>query len=181
MKKHLIYYSHIDTTTRLDAIHVQLVNSLNDSQKPAATCRLDRISRDSFTLSCDQTNLNKLMANKASIAPKSNLTLESSFMLGEQVNATCQVIFSRRHSKDVFVLELKFHNLNDHNMHLIDTFVERCQEDNRKLKETNAEHKQIKQPETMPVNAQHFANFQNQPLSSAKAKEAQGSLYSKVA
>ena len=126
MKKHLIYYTHVITNRhQKDAIHVQTRVTDNQNKSQEVSCLLDRISRDGMTLSCDESTLNRLMPKKSSVAPKSPLTLATNFSLNENIQANCRVICTRRLSKNQFVLELKFFELAEKDMNLIDQFIEK--------------------------------------------------------
>jgi hypothetical protein len=125
MKRHLIYHSHVSTRSadyNTVCVEACIAGSAN---KQTATCQLDRISRDSMTLRCDQMTLNQLLPNKSGIAPKNPVSLSTSFHLDETVQANCRIIYTRRLSKDQFVLELKFSELAEKDQHLIDMFIEK--------------------------------------------------------
>jgi hypothetical protein len=127
MKRQLIYHTHV-ITNRQQSKPVQVQTRLIGDNNSSATisCSLDRISRDGMTLSCDELTLNQLMPKKACVAPKNPITLVTDFSLDEKIHANCRVIYTRRLSKNQFVLELKFFELAERDMNLIDQFIEKC-------------------------------------------------------
>lgn len=125
MKRHLIYYTHVKPNHEQNSpIHVQArLHEDNDKSVPL-TCILDRISRDGMTLSCDRMTLNLLLPNKSGIAPKNPVSLETEFSLNSAIKASCRVVYTRRLSKNEYILELKFHELTEKDMNQIDEFIE---------------------------------------------------------
>lgn len=130
MKRHLIYYTHVITNrNQKDAIRVKARVVSEENNSLEVSCLLDRISRDGMTLSCDESTLIKLMPKKSSVAPKNPLTLATNFLLDENIQPNCRVIFTRRLSKNQFVVELKFFELAERDMNLIDQFIEKSLND----------------------------------------------------
>lgn len=119
MKKQLIYHTHINTGLS-KKIEVNVKTELTN-----ALCYLDRISRDGMTLNCDTETLHKLMPNKASVAPKNPITLTTLFSLPKNIAAKCRVIFARRLSKNQFIMELKFVDIDESAMQHLDDYIEK--------------------------------------------------------
>lgn len=125
MKRQLIYYTHVSTNREQSApVQVQTRLIDNETKSISLKCSLDRISRVGMTLSCDKLTLNLLMPNRAGIAPKNPVTLETEFTLQSNIKASCRVIYVRRTSKNEFILELKFFDMTEKDMNLIDRFIE---------------------------------------------------------
>mgnify|MGYP000592638217 CR=1 FL=1 len=119
MKRQLIYHTHVNTNpSNKIAVCVE-----TDSTK--ANCYLDRVSRDGLTLSCDTETLHKILPNKASVAPKDPTSLDVLFTLSENIDAKCRVIFARRLSKNQFIMDLKFIEINESAMLHLDNYIEK--------------------------------------------------------
>ena len=126
MKRHLIYHTHVITNGQQEnAIRVQTRALGSDMKSEETSCLLDRISRDGMTLSCDESSLHQLMPKKSCAAPKNPLSIATNFCLEGNIQANCRVVFARRLSKNQFILELKFFELAEKDMNLIDQFVEK--------------------------------------------------------
>ena len=98
MKRQLIHHTHVDTS-QANKIQVKVKsNGVN------ANCQLNRVARDGLTLSCDAETLALLMPNKASVAPKDPILLNTRFLLSLQTEANCRVVFARRLSKNKFIM-----------------------------------------------------------------------------
>lgn len=148
MKKNLIYHSHV-TTSQSKKVSVKVKTDTTNT-----TCFLDRVSRDGLTLSCDTETLNKLIPNKASIAPKDPISLSTCFTLDQDIQAKCRVIFARRLSKDKFIIELKFVDIDEMDMHSLDGYIERTLRlGTSSTEELNIESKtQVIEPEVYKIN-----------------------------
>ncbi len=124
MKRQLIYHTHVVTTQCTNKPIVVEAHVQTPQQTAKTSCFLNRISRDSITLSCNQSNLNQLTPKHLS-NPGKAMTLTLNFILHKEVEAECRVLYARRLSKKEFVLELKFQQLSEASMQIIDEFVER--------------------------------------------------------
>lgn len=129
MKRQLIYHTHVDTN------HSEKIQVSVKSKDINAKCRLDRVSRDGLTLSCDASTLHLLMPNKSSVAPKDPISLNTNFFLSHNIEADCRVIFARRLSKNEFIMELKFVDISEHDMAHLNAFIEKSLSSN--LSKTN--------------------------------------------
>ena len=118
MKRQLIYHTHVNTNPS-NKIEVCVKT---DSTK--TKCYLDRVSRDGLSLNCDAETLHKIMPNKTSIAPKDPIALSAVFTLAENIEAKCRVILARRLSKDQFIMDLKFIEINEKAMMHLDNYIE---------------------------------------------------------
>tara|TARA_R110001592_G_scaffold138511_5_gene357776 strand:+ start:85236 stop:85715 length:480 start_codon:yes stop_codon:yes gene_type:complete len=119
MKRQLIYHTHVNTS-QLDKIVVKVQTESKNS-----TCYLDRISRDGLTLSCDSETLHSILPNKTVVAPKDPVSMNTTFALDKSINALCRVIFARRLSKDHFIMELKFVDINEQAKQDLDDYIEK--------------------------------------------------------
>ncbi len=124
MKRQLIYHTHVDTTQYANKPIVVEAHVQTPQKTAKTSCFLNRISRDCITLSCNQDNLNQLMPKHIS-APGQAMMLTLNFILHKEVEAECRVLYVRRLSKKEFVLELKFQQLSEASMQIIDEFVEK--------------------------------------------------------
>jgi hypothetical protein len=118
MKRQLIYHTHVNTSP------TNKIEVCVNTDFTSIHCYLDRVSRDGLTLSCDAETLRKIMPNKASVAPKDPITLTTAFTLTDSIEAQCRVIFARRVSKDHFILELKFTEINEQATLHLDNYIE---------------------------------------------------------
>ena len=136
MKKQLIYHAHVETgQENITTVRIS-TKDINE------TCYLNRVSRDSLTLACDASTLNKLIPNKVCVAPNSPILLKASFALSQNIEASCRVVFTRRLSKDKFLLELKFVGISEQDMSNLDVFIEKAL-DSRKTKTSNQKPAEI--------------------------------------
>ena len=120
MKKQLIYHAHVETEQE-NRIAVKI--STNDTNE---ICYLNRVSRDSLTLACDASTLNTLIPNKVCVVPNAPILLKANFALSQNIEASCRVVFTRRLSKDKFLLELKFVEISEQDMSNLDVFIEKA-------------------------------------------------------
>lgn len=118
MKRQLIYHTYVNTNPS-NKIEV-CVNTLSTETK----CYLARVSRDGLSLSCNAETLHSIMPNKTSIAPKDPIALSVLFTLAENIEAKCRVILARRLSKDQFIMDLKFIEINENAMMHLDSYIE---------------------------------------------------------
>lgn len=172
MKRHLIYYTHVNTNrNQKDAIRVQTRVLGEQNQAHGISCLLDRISRDGMTLSCDESTLNQLMPKKSPLAPKNPLTLATMFSLKEDIQAKCRVIYSRRLSKNQFVLELKFFELAERDMDLIDQFIEKSLNEGQVSADKNSgtEKAEVRAAIEAPKPSLHHLKVNAKPLFSKVA------------
>tara|TARA_R110001599_G_scaffold59077_1_gene163877 strand:- start:13 stop:492 length:480 start_codon:yes stop_codon:yes gene_type:complete len=119
MKRQLIYHTHV-TTNQSKNIAVKVKTGTENT-----ICFLNRISRDGITLSCNTEALHKLMPNKTSIDPKDPISFSICFTLDQNIQANCRVIFARRLSKDQFIMELKFIDIDEQAMQNLDAYIDR--------------------------------------------------------
>jgi hypothetical protein len=119
MKRQLIFHTHVNTN-QSKKIAVKVQSGIKQN-----TCYLDSVSRDGLTLSCDTETLHNLIPNKASVAPKDPISLSTCFTLDQNIQANCRVIFARRLSKDQFIMELKFVDIDEQAMLNLDHYIER--------------------------------------------------------
>tara|TARA_R110002167_G_scaffold282447_2_gene487691 strand:+ start:283 stop:768 length:486 start_codon:yes stop_codon:yes gene_type:complete len=118
MKKQLIYHTYVNTNpSNKIAVCVE-----TDSTQ--TNCYLDRVSRDGLSLSCDTETLHKIMPNKASIAPKDPIVLSVLFTISNNIEAKCRVILARRLSKNQFIMDLKFTEINESAMLHLNNYIE---------------------------------------------------------
>ena len=139
MKRQLIYHTHVNTE-QSNKIKVFL-----NSNTAGSVCYLDRVSRDGLTLSCDFDTLQTLMPNKSCIEPKNPISFETSFKLDKLIEAKCRVIFARRLAKDKFVLELKFIDISEQGMQLLDNFIEKALHSELKIADIESKQQITKQ------------------------------------
>lgn len=118
MKRQLIYHTYVNTNPS-NKIEVCVNTDATETK-----CNLARVSRDGLSLSCDAETLHKIMPNKTSIAPKDPITTSVLFSLAENIEAKCRVILSRRLSKDLFIMDLKFIEINENAMMHLDSYIE---------------------------------------------------------
>lgn len=118
MKRQLIYHTYVNTNPS-NKIEVCVNTDATETK-----CNLARVSRDGLSLSCDAETLHKIMPNKTSIAPKDPITISVLFSLAENIEAKCRVILSRRLSKDLFIMDLKFIEINENAMMHLDSYIE---------------------------------------------------------
>ena len=119
MKRQLIYHTHVNTNPS-NKIIVKVKTDIEST-----SCFLDRVSRDGLTLSCNTETLHKLMPNKVSVVPKDPISLSTCFTLDQNIEASCRVIFARRLSKDQFVMELKFVDIDEQARQHLDSYIEK--------------------------------------------------------
>lgn len=119
MKRQLIYHTHVNTNPS-NIIEVSVKTEFTD-----ANCYLDRISRDGLTLNCDAQTLHRIMPNKANVAPNNPIILTTDFSLSKKIQAKCRVVFARRLSKNQFIMELKFIDIDDGAMQHLDEYIEK--------------------------------------------------------
>jgi hypothetical protein len=144
MKRQLIFHTHI-STKQSNKIVVKVHSGTKQN-----TCYLDRVSRDTLTLSCDTETLHNLIPNKASVAPKDPISLSTYFTLDHNIQANCRIIFARRLSKDQFIMELKFVDIDEQAMLNLDSYIERTlrsgqntKEDHKIQTEPNIKHQEV--------------------------------------
>ncbi len=118
MKRQLMFHTHVNTGQS------KKISVLVQTEYEQEKCYLDRISRDGLTISCDTKTLQNIMPNKASVAPKDPISMRTTFKLDKSIHASCRVIFARRLSKDHFVMELKFVDINEQAMQDLDDYIE---------------------------------------------------------
>lgn len=118
MKRQLIYHTYVNTNPS-NKIEVCVNTDATETK-----CNLARVSRDGLSLSCNAETLHKIMPNKTSIAPKDPITTSVLFSLAENIEAKCRVILSRRLSKDLFIMDLKFIEINENAMMHLDSYIE---------------------------------------------------------
>lgn len=117
MKRNLRYHTHIKTNSPLKASA-----GANETQ----VCQLDSLSKGGAALKCNRETLDALLPNVMSIAPKKPSRLEISFTLSPEleIKGHCEVIYARRVSRDTFLLETQFAGMSEHQLKLIEDFVE---------------------------------------------------------
>jgi hypothetical protein len=118
MSKSLIYHTLINAQGEV------LVNT---SDKVAVSARMEGLARDGLLLQCDRKTLDTLIPRTTSISPKQSQILDISFGLAEvgKIEALCEVISIRRLARDTFELDLRFSEVNDRAIHVVDSYVER--------------------------------------------------------
>jgi hypothetical protein len=118
MSKSLIYHTLINT-------HGEVL--INTSDKVVVSTRMEGLARNGLMLHCDSKTLDNLFPRTSSISPKQSQTLDISFGLAEvgKIEAQCEVISVRRLAKDTFELDLRFSEVNDRAIHVVDHYVER--------------------------------------------------------
>lgn len=118
MKRHLIYHSHVDTHSGRS---IPVAVNLDDK---TIQTTLERISRNSLTLSCDELALSQLLPNYCKVGSKDPLVFQTEFKLHSTITLSSRVAYTRRTAKNNFLLEMNFMDVSEPAMRQIDAFIE---------------------------------------------------------
>ncbi len=128
MKRQLIYHTPVSFGEGQSNSKVARITTLKSSETNAD---IKSISKDGLTLHCDMRTLQTILPNNAAVSPKQPGKLTVSFTLGTMITCSCNVIYSRRASKDKFILELRFDEINKEDRQMVDQFVDESFRDNK--------------------------------------------------
>ena len=127
-KKNLRHY------TRVPAQLEATVFKIDATSAGGITIAIDNLSRAGLMLSCDNATLNQILPNTPAIIPRQPLQFSVEFavpVVATQsviIKATCNVIYTRRTSRDSFQVGIEFESVENNGYSYIDQYIDNQQQ-----------------------------------------------------
>jgi hypothetical protein len=124
-KKNLRYY------TRIPA---QLEATIFQQDSDNITISVANLSRAGLMLACDRATLNKILPNTTAIIPREPIQFNVEFAVpviaiqSVAIKAKCNVIYTRRMSRDSFQVGIEFESVENNGYSYIDQYIDAQQQ-----------------------------------------------------
>ena len=124
-KKNLRHYTRI---------RAQLEASVLKDEKTAVTADIANLSRAGMMLACDNATLNEMLPNTTAIIPRKPVQLTVQFTVPVvathtvMIKALCNIVYTRRLSRDSFQVGLEFDSVENNGYSYIDQYIDAQQQ-----------------------------------------------------
>lgn len=124
-KKNLRYY------TRIPA---QLEATISQQNSDNIIIAISNLSRAGLMLACDRVTLNKILPNTSAIIPREPVQFNVEFAIpviaiqSVIIKAKCNIIYTRRISRDSFQVGIEFESVENNGYSYIDQYIDNQQQ-----------------------------------------------------